>query len=292
MPVLSLENTPLLNLITEKKLSALLGEFAPSRLEASGVCMQDGIAMVVFDNLSQMARIDASLEPEKPGNALIGLPANEAGYEGLTWDQSERKFFVVVEAVKRRKGIRGQIHVFDERLVLLESHWLGYPLKAKNKGFEGIVHMRRNGEEYLLGLCEGNKCRGASAGKIPGNGRIQVYRKASDAWVHENTLKLPKAAAFIDYSGLAVRGDRLAVVSQESSALWVGTLAADEWGCNDDGQVYRFPRKNKDKVVYCNIEGVDWFSDDRIIVVSDKTKSDQKKRCRDQDQSIHLFSLP
>ena len=152
MPVPSLENTPLLNFIAEKKLSKLLGEFAPSRLEASGVCIQDSMAMVVFDNLSQMARINASLEPGEPENALIGLPANEAGYEGLTWDQSERKFYVVMEAVKRRKRIRGQIHVLDERLVLLESHWLGYPLKAKNKGFEGIVHMRRNGEEYLLGL--------------------------------------------------------------------------------------------------------------------------------------------
>ena len=176
----SIESAPLLHLIAERKLDELLGEFAPQRLEASGVCIQDGMAIVVFDNLAQMARIDPSLEVGAGGHALIGLPVQGTGYEGITWDQAERRFYVVVEAVEHTEGFRGQVQVFDERLVLLETLWLGYPLDAENKGFEGLVHMRRGGVEYLLGLCEGNKCRAGTKGEKPGNGRVQVYRKAAD----------------------------------------------------------------------------------------------------------------
>ena len=292
MPVASLENAPVLNLVAEGKLSKLLGEFAPSRLEASGVCIQDGMAVVVFDNLAQMARLDPALQSGRPENALIGLPASKTGYEGLTWDQSERKFYVVVEAIRRRKRIRGQVQVFDEHLVLLETHWLGFPLKADNKGFEGLAHMRRDGREYLLGLCEGNKCHGGKEGKKAGNGRIQVYRKSRNTWVHKSTLKLSRAVAFEFASSAQSYSTRLAVVSQASSALWVGTLAPDKWRCIDAGQVYRFPPKGQGKVVYCNIEGVDWLDDDKVIVVSDRRKATQKRRCGDKDQSIHLYSLP
>ncbi len=288
----SIESAPLLQLIAERKLDELLGEFAPQRLEASGVCIQDGMAIVVFDNLAQMARIDPSLEVGAAGHALIGLPVQGTGYEGITWDQAERRFYVVVEAVEHTEGFRGQVQVFDERLVLLETHWLGYPLDAENKGFEGLVHMRRGGVEYLLGLCEGNKCRAGKKGEKPGDGRVQVYRKGADAWLHEGTLKLPKSVLFEDYSGLGVSGNRLAVVSQATSALWVGALAPADWRREGDGQVYRFPRNGNDKVVYCNVEGVAWLDDDSLIVVSDRRKSKQGKRCGEKDQSVHLFRLP
>ncbi len=71
---------------------------------------------------------------------------------------------------------------------------------------------------------------------------------------------------------MALAGDRLCVVSQESSALWVGRLARSAWRVVDDGAVYRFPRDDDGKVVYCNVEGVAWLSDTQVVVVSDKTK--------------------
>ena len=54
------------------------------------------------------------------------------------------------------------------------------------------------------------------------------------------------------------------------------------------GAVYRFPGKN-----YCNIEGIDWLSEDTLIAVSDRRqKDDQPAKCDRTDQSIHVFRLP
>ena len=55
-------------------------------------------------------------------------------------------------------------------LPLSRSYWLDFPLKAGNKGFEGLSTLRMSGNDYLLGLCEGNKCKSGNAGKSPGKG--------------------------------------------------------------------------------------------------------------------------
>lgn len=44
--------------------------------------------------------------------------------------------------------------------------------------------------------------------------------------------------------------------------------------------------------IYCNVEGVTWLDDARLIVSSDKAKSDQPYRCTAHDQSIGIFALP
>jgi len=98
--------------------------------------------------------------------------------------------------------------------------------------------------------------------------------------------------SFEDYSSIAADGDRIAVVSQVASALWVGRLAPSGWDVADEGVTYAFPRNAQDQVVYCTIEGVSWITPYRIAVVSDKAKSTQSKRCRDKDQSIHIFEIP
>ena len=55
-------------------------------------------------------------------------------------------------------------------------------------------------------------------------------------------IRLPETVLFQDYSGIAVAGGRIAVVSQESSALWVGSLAPDGWEVTDAGMCYALPR--------------------------------------------------
>jgi len=282
----------MLELVAERKLVALLGGLAPSRLEASGICIKDGAAIVVFDNLAQMARVDLSLEPGAPATTLIGLPGTGLGFEGIAWDQEERRFYVLVESLKHPKGHRSMVEVYDEGLALVDRHWGQTPLAGKNKGGEGIAHLRRDGEEYLLGLCEGNNCQAGKKGSKPGGGRIHVYMETPEGWVHRDTIKLPKRLLFEDYSGLDVRGDRMAVVSQASSALWVGRLAADAWRCEDEGEVYRFPPSTKGKTRYCNVEGVAWLDETEVVVVSDRRKSSQPGRCAKSDQSIHVFRIP
>ena len=130
----------------------------------------------------------------------------------------------------------------------------------------------------------------------PGKGRIQVFKRASETWEHTGTIRLPKAVRFKDYSSLDFRNGLLAVISQATSAMWIGRLNAQPGGTEDllldDGWLYLFPRDDKGRIMYCNPEGVAWLGNDRLAVVSDKWKNDQPKRCARHDQSIHIFRLP
>jgi hypothetical protein len=101
-------------------------------------------------------------------------------------------------------------------------------------------------------------------------------------------IRLPKSLPFEDYSGIAVRGNRIAVVSQVSSALWTATLAPSTWDITGEGTTLAFPRNERGQIIYGTIEGVPWISPDRLVVVSDKVKPAQPKRCRAKDQSIHI----
>ena len=122
---------------------------------------------------------------------------------------------------------------------------------------------------------------------------IQGFRRKKNSWKHIGAIKLPKAVKFEDYSAIAARGKRVAIVSQSLSAVWVGTVALSSSKVSGKGRVYRFPLNKKKKCVYCNVEGVDWLADDRIIVVSDRMKSgDQPDRCAKKDKSIHIFDIP
>ena len=116
-------------------------------------------------------------------------------------------------------------------------------------------------------------------------------------WVRTGTIKLPGTLDFEDYSGISLAGDRLAVVSQTSSALWVGRLRrdgadpADEVA--DEGTVFRFPTDSRGRTVYRTVEGVSWLGDDRVVVVSDKVKPGAGEGSgRAKDQSIHIFTIP
>ena len=187
------------------------------------------------------------------------------------------------------------MHQYDGSLRYLRSDWLDFPLADANKGLEGLTCLRRNGRTWLLAMCEGNRCRGGPAGRRPGGGRIQVFTEEGPrgGWVHTGTIKLPRTLEFEDYSGISAAGDRLAVVSQASSALWVGRLKEDGTDLVDEGTVFRFPTDSRGRSVYRTVEGVSWLGDDRVVVVSDKVKPGSGERSgRAKDQSIHIFTIP
>jgi len=104
-------------------------------------------------------------------------------------------------------------------------------------------------------------------------------------------IALPSSLDFKDYSAVALRGDRLAIVSQKSARMWIGKLRVKDWTIRDDGRTYDFPRNEKGKRLYCTIEGVDWLSDNSFVMVSDKCKKGYPNRCGRTDQSIHIFRL-
>ena len=132
--------------------------------------------------------------------------------------------------------------------------------------------MRRNNEDYLLALCEGNKCKGGDKGRKPGGGRVLLFEKKKKRWLHSRTVALPKTLPFVDYSGMSLDSGRVAIVSQVNSMLWVGLLDEANWTWHNEGQLYEFPRSNNGAVRYGNIEGVGWITSTRIVTVSDKRK--------------------
>jgi len=284
-----------LELLKEAKLAELLGDALGSRLEASGVLAKDGRFYVIFDNSPDIARIGGGLSPEDAGNGLIRQePGRGAGYEDIAYDRTEGRFYVLVEAMPHPDGgFMAKVLEHDERLGYLSDAWLDFPLDRPNKGLEGLTCVQRAGRTHLLGLCEGNRCSAGAEGRRPGGGRIQVFARSPWRWDRVGTIRLPESLWFEDYSSLAVADDRVAVVSQASSALWVGRLAPSRWELADDGTTYGFPLDGEGGTVYCTVEGVSWVAADQVVVVSDKAKAgSQHKRCRAKDQSIHVFALP
>lgn len=277
-------------LVAEAKIIELLGESPTERYEASGVVVRDGVFYVVFDDMPHIGRI-AGLTPGAEGHALLERDGDR-GYEDVAHDPGTDHFFSLIEGRPRGKGFMAKIREYDHEFRHLSTHRLDFPLERGNKGMEGLTGVSLGGEPYLLALCEGNRCRSGAAGREPGGGRVQVFGRRRDGWDHRATIRLPEALPFHDYSSVAVAGQRIAVLSQESAALWLGTLRTSAWKVADEGRVCRFPEDAEGRTVYGNAEGVTWLSEDRVVVVSDRAKDGQHRRCRAKDESIHLFAIP
>jgi hypothetical protein len=265
------------------------------RLEASGVLAAGGLFYVIFDNLPHIARIGRGLVRGAPENGLIRQTrGRRTGFEDIAHDREADRFFVLIESVRRADGgFMARVQEYDGGLRYRSGAWLDFPLDRPNKGLEGLTCLHREGRTYLLGLCEGNRCRGGAEGRQPGGGRIQVFDRSGRRWTRVGRIRLPVALWFEDYSSLSVDGDRLVVTSQESSAVWVGSLAPGSWEVAGEGCTYTFPRDPDGRVVYCNVEGISWTAADQFVVVSDRAKAGmQDRRCRAKDQSIHVFGIP
>ena len=284
---------PQLELVKEAKIADLIGESGGHRLEASGVVAIDGLFYVIFDNVPHIGVIGEALSRNPADNLIITKRRGPTGYEDIAYDRQERRFYVLIEAMPYRAGtFMARVRAYDEDLRHVSSRWLDFPLDRPNKGLEGLTCLRRDGQAYLLGLCEGNRCKGGAAGRRPGGGRIQLFATGRRRWQHAGTIQLPERVWFEDYSSLAVAGDRVAVVSQASSALWVGRLEPSSWRLADDGATYLFPRDDRGRVVYGTVEGVSWTSPDTVVVVSDRAKPTQPTSYRAKDRSIHVFAIP
>ena len=274
-----------LELVREEKLFRLLpGRMESSRLEASGVALVDAkTALVVFDNLNQVARIDLSLK-RRASNRLMPAPSLGSGFEDIAIDSRHSRVFCLVEAMEDFDGLlRGFVGEYDRAGRFLRCARLHTRFQDANKGFEGLAHAWRGGREYLYALCESN------LGRSAGGGRIDAFIRARDGhWKASHRIRLPKQVEFKDYAALAYRDRQLAVVSQASARLWVARVDEEAHALVPGSDaVYRFPNKS-----YGNVEGIAWLSRDTLVAVSDRKKRQQPARCAEKDQSIHLFRIP
>ena len=276
-----------LELIREEKLYRLVpGRTKSSRLEASGVALvDDKTALIVFDNLNLVARVDISLK-RRSGNRLLPAPSLGIGFEDVAIDRDGGRVFCLIEALEDVDGrFRGFVAESDAAGRFIRCSRLETVFEKGNKGFEGLTHLRRRGAEHLFALREDN--HGARARHS--GARIDVFTRSTDGdWKPSHRIRLPKKAEFKDYAAISYRDGRLAVVSQESARLFVARI--DERASRvvrDSAAVYRFPSKS-----YGNVEGIAWLSEDLLVAVSDRKKAHQPGRCAAKDQSIHVFRIP
>jgi len=263
-------------------------------LEASGVTVVDDHAYVVFDNRRSVAKLSVSLS-EGASNQLLTADESALGYEAVSYNEAEKRFYLLQESRKKGSHFFAKLTTSQDllRAELGQTQWLDFELPSGNKGLEGLAFFSRDGKNYLLALCEGNRCKTGKKGKKVGKGRLLLFGERAGRWAFEGKIKLPKSVRFVDYSGLSVKNNRIAITSQESSSLWLGRLKKNKWAFKDKGEIYRLPRNSAGKLLYCNIEGVSWLAESRLLLVSDRRKkSKQSKRCKLKDQSIHIVTLP
>jgi hypothetical protein len=281
-------------LVAERKLADFISP--PTRdgvLEASGVVAKGADYYVIFDNIRQIARIHRSLEPGSTRHSWFGPRREGDGYEDIAYSRHTRRFYLLIEAEKHPDGsYKALVDECDESAQYQRRRWVDFAFEKRNTGFEGLSAVRWRGRDYLLALCEGNRCRAGRAGRKPGGGRIHLLERSGPRWKPVARVKLPKTVKFEDYSAVALRGRRIAVLSQRSSRLWIGTLRFGDWSIADKGKMYEFPRTKKGHIKYQTLEGLCWLTDRSFVCVSDLSKGGYKKRCRKTDQSIHVFKLP
>jgi hypothetical protein len=281
---------PELEVVSEQKLSKIV-DAGTDHHEASGVCAQGGYLYVVFDNMKGVAKIPEDLTP----GVMLGGVVETSHYEGITFDGYGTPHFYVIKETDNDNGQElGKVIQLDAAGALEGDEWTDAAFSVSNKGFEGLAWVRAAGDDYLLGLCEGNFCQDDNINI--GNGKLRVMRQQNGAWVTTTTLDIPAEARFRDYSDIALRenGDgtyKVAIVSQESSALWLGTLATSpSFAFTGQGAAYAFPKAADGSVVYCNIEGVTFMSDTLFAMVSDE--SDGSTPCNDKDEMAHIVRVP
>ena len=283
-----------LELVNEAKIFGIFADRLDPKLEASGVLVKDGLFYVIFDNLPHIALIDPELSAAAAANDVIEQKkGHDSGFEDIAYDAQQGRFYVLIESLPRDGGTyMAKVQEYDAGFGYLGQAWLDFPLDRPNKGLEGLTCVHRGGQTYLLGLCEGNRCRGGKEGEVPGGGRVHVFQRGDRHWERVGKIRLPETVLFTDYSAIAVTGDRVAVISQMSSALWVGDLAPSGWEVAGAGTCYALPTDADGSVVYGTAEGVSWMAADQVVVVSDKAKPEQDPRCQAKDQSIHIFRIP
>jgi hypothetical protein len=278
-----------------------------TKFEGSDVATLNGSYYVVFDSSFSIGRIDDTFAFRGAHNTLIGEKGEiDSQFEGIAYVPENGTWLLLAESknvdVSSSEETVFKPHVTHARLRdddggydILAECVVDFELTHENKGFEAIAYV----QGMLLGLCEGNHCVGGARGRDSGNGKIVVSTLDSSGdecvWRPQKVIDIPAAADFQDYSGMALHAGmgKIAILSQEDAAVFIGDFDVESASfTSEEGQIFHLPRDNHCSKIYCNVEGIQFLDEYRVVIVSDKSKKDQPYYCDEKDQSVHIFSLP
>ena len=266
------------------------GNTDADKFEASGVKYVDGRFYVVFDNRTNIAAIPIALTISSSDNTLSAGSLTNSNFEAITYDNiGTTHFFVSDENEMHGAGYSPRLLEYDAALTSIRDAWAPYTFTEvdKNKGFEGLTWLRRNSDDYLLGLCEGS-------------GTIIVLKQNGASWDYVTSFTIPANTGMTDFSDMDIAASgRVAITSQESSKLWIGQIQPTSWAFVDTGVIYNFPTGDDNgnigkgtNILYGNVEGVSFITDTKIVVCSDKMSNSQPSYQHYKEQTISIFNLP
>lgn len=299
-----------LKLLVEMPAAGLFADLkGHDKFEISSITKFNDEYVMVFDSLMELGFTDDRLLYKGENNYLAGSPGNDSEYEAIVSRPRLGTLIAIKEAHESNSGnwhpIAYELQVQPDRSVKIVSECpLDYALRdGDKKGIEGAAYIDKGDDgEFLLALCEGNYCEGNKArGREIGNGRLILTQLQANetgcVWATQRVLHIPKSAAFKDYSDIDILGQgtkqHIVISSQEDAAIWIGHFNTETFEFEEEGTVLHFPRMGSGcEVQYCNIEGVQFIDDTRIITTTDRAKKDQPWGCSAKDQSVQVFALP
>ncbi|BDA43497.1 hypothetical protein COCOBI_04-5090 [Coccomyxa sp. Obi] len=297
-----------LKLLQERPFASLFpAELNDTVFDPTGLEQVDKNYYVVFKSSLTIAYIPNRLSPMDDSNKLVAVSSNinKTTFGGIAAKRDDGGFLAVQE---RRKSdstgeeLRPIIHELQvapdlKSYTVLRHCAVAFNLSETITGFQDIqIHHDDQGNKWLLGLCNGNHCSGGEYGRDRGNGRIVVSRMKEDgsrcAWLPQKVISIPATAAFSQFSGIAIRRNKMLIASQDDSAIWLGVIDWDSWEFTDQGNVYHLPRNDACQMTYCTINAVQWLDDKRITVASGAAPPGSPWPCFSKAESLHQFLLP
>ena len=283
-----------MTLVSEHKLADFISPPKGSGvLEASGVVAKGAHYYVIFDNIRRVARIHRGLKPGSKAHGWFGRARDGEGYEDITFSPRTRRFYLLIEAEKHPDGTyKALIDECDEAAQFKKRRWVDFPFEKRNTGFEGLAAVRVGGHDYLLALCEGNRCRAGRKGRKPGGGRIHVLQRKGTLWQPVARIKLPRSVKFMDYS--ATRAARHAhcgrLANERALVDWDASSRATGRSRGPAG--YTTFRSGKGKAASrstARSKGCGGCRIGRSSWCSDLSKAHYPGICHKTDQSIFVF---
>ena len=101
-----------------------------------------------------VAKINIKINKAK----LLGENKKGHGYEGITYDNTNDRFYLIEESIKNKGAFNARLNYANKDFIVKSKKWLKYNFQSDNKGIEGLTFVTKNHKPYILALCEGNEC--------------------------------------------------------------------------------------------------------------------------------------